>query len=32
MENFIKRIESEKTQAVLNYYNNMKNKEIVEGG
>lgn len=32
MENFIKRIESEKTQAVLNYYNNMKNKEIVGGG
>ncbi|WP_455046944.1 restriction endonuclease subunit S [Kingella oralis] len=32
MEDFIKRIESEKTQAVLNYYNNMKNKEIVGGG
>ena len=32
MENFIKQIEAEKTQAILNYYNSMKNKEIVGGG
>ena len=32
MENFIKQIEADKIQTVLNYYNNMKNKEIVGGG
>lgn len=31
MENFIKQIEADKIQTVLNYYNNMKNKEIVGG-
>ena len=32
MENFIKQIEADKVQTVLNYYNNMKNKENLGGG